>query len=83
MSVLNYLEGALTRQEMIIEIGHKTAQYAKRQETFWRMLKKEITSADGPSKITELNLTTADIHLYIMMLSKGVVNLLTTQSKST
>ncbi len=82
LSVHNYLEGLISRQQMEMDIVHQTRQYAKRQETFWRMLKKEIGSVDDASKITELNLTSADIHLYIMKLSKSVVTLLNRQIKS-
>lgn len=71
-TILDYLEGLVSYEEMTQQIISKTTQYAKKQEVFWRMLKKEITFADNSDKVTELNLTTADIHLYIMKLSELV-----------
>ena len=59
-------------------IAQKTRNYAKRQETFWRMLEKDIENAlkkneissARQSAIVSFNLTLSDINLYIKQLLK-------------
>jgi tRNA dimethylallyltransferase len=70
--ILDYLSGKIDYKCMYESIVHKTNNYAKRQETFWRALRKNIFISDTHAQdtITEINLTTTDVHLYIMKLSK-------------
>lgn len=64
-------------QQTIATIQQRTRNYAKRQMTYWRMLKKEIESIyhknnliNGKSVLpfVEVNLTTGDLDLYIKRL---------------
>lgn len=64
-------------QKMIATIQQRTRNYAKRQMTYWRMLKKEIESIYHKNEMihktsmlpfTEVNLTTGDLDLYIKRL---------------
>lgn len=59
-------------------IQQRTRQYAKRQLTFWRMLKKalqqeQILHHKIPPKMDSINLTSTDIYLYSNQLSEKVV----------
>ncbi len=58
------------RDRVIGVIKKRTRQYAKRQHTFWRMLKREIFKAQQKELsaigcLEEVNLTFIDLHLYI------------------
>ncbi len=64
-------------QETTVAIQQRTRHYAKRQMTYWRMLKKEIEAAyrknSMPDEINvmpfvEVNLTTGNLDLYIKKL---------------
>jgi len=61
--ILDYIESKKEHipVEVVNTIRQKTRNYAKRQETFWRKLEREIK--DGI--LHTVNLTNADIHLYI------------------
>jgi len=79
--VLAYL-GAERTQDRLLHtihvIAQKTRNYAKRQETFWRMLEKEVNAASiinesnaaACIKLMQFNLTLSDINLYIEQLLK-------------
>lgn len=73
--ILTYLKGDRTPQEkqfLIDSIAKKTRNYAKRQATFWRMLKglfdKEKDGSIETPELHELNLTSTDLRLYIKQL---------------
>lgn len=59
--IIDYLEKKLSKEEMIATIQKKTRNYAKRQMTFWRMLRKKlehVLSPDGAAaKLHEFNLS--------------------------
>ncbi len=56
-------------QDLISQIQRKTRAYAKRQITFWRMLRKKLEENDPKGaylkKIEEVNLTILPLDLYI------------------
>jgi tRNA dimethylallyltransferase len=64
------ISGILDLDNAILQIAQKTRAYAKRQETFWRMLKRSLTHAIHQNEVSleELNLTLSDPHLYINQL---------------
>ncbi len=74
--ILDYLasdQTKRTKEHMISIIQKKTKNYAKRQYTFWRMLKKKLKEVPslGLEKnilFEETNLTFTPLHLYIKQL---------------
>lgn len=71
--IIGYLKHMYTLEQATELIQQRTRNYAKRQETFWRMLKKDISVAkiqddQDSGKITEFDLTYPDIDLYIKQL---------------
>lgn len=52
------------RQETISAIQKRTRNYAKRQITFWKMLKKRV-SVYAPARVGEINLTLLSDDLYL------------------
>lgn len=65
--IFNYLQGNMSLAQAIATIQQRTRAYAKRQETFWHMLKKQISSAQNTtqSMLTDtINLTHQDPALY-------------------
>jgi len=71
--LLGYIKHAYDLEYAIELIQQRTRNYAKRQETFWRMLKKEVLKAQQiehspQGKIIEFDLTYPDLHLYIKQL---------------
>jgi tRNA dimethylallyltransferase len=74
--IIDFLRGERSEKDytsMIDIIRNKTRQYAKRQFTFWRKLRREIEQASVSCKnavnvIETANLTNGDIHLYISKL---------------
>lgn len=85
--IIEYLRFKKTEQDLrytISTIQKKTRNYAKRQETFWRMLQKLLESALKkfpdkksiiPSKIDVINLTFNEPQLYIKQLLKELTPL--------
>ena len=78
--VFVYLEGPrnqIAREQMITTIATKSRNYAKRQETFWRMLEKQLSAIEGPHapKMETINLTLIDLELYIKQLLQRYKNL--------
>jgi tRNA dimethylallyltransferase len=71
------ISGALNLDNAISQIAQKTRAYAKRQETFWRMLKRSLAHAVRQNEVSleELNLTLSDHHLYINQLLQRLVDL--------
>jgi tRNA A37 N6-isopentenylltransferase MiaA len=77
--IITYLQGSQTDadyQKMVAEIQQRCRNYAKRQYTFWRMLKKQLEAAmhaDNQQKYTVdtamLDLTLSSPDLYIKQLS--------------
>jgi tRNA dimethylallyltransferase len=69
--LLDYIKGSLPFDQTMHSIAQKTCAYAKRQETFWRMLKRslehDVQNKDCIS-FEELNLTLSDPYLYINQL---------------
>jgi tRNA A37 N6-isopentenylltransferase MiaA len=76
--VIAYCNRQLSREAMIALIQQKTRNYAKRQVTFWRMLRtklqQQVTRDDKQSAIEELNLTHAPIDRYIKQLRFLITN---------
>lgn len=74
--LFGYLDGALTQKLMVTKIQQATRNYAKRQQTFWRMMVREINSATAKSNllspITTINLTDTPSDLYINELLNGI-----------
>jgi tRNA dimethylallyltransferase len=71
--LIAHLQHHADLQQAIMSIQQQTRNYAKRQETFWRMLKKDIEQAHFSQqtiygKIIEFDLTYPDIDLYIKQL---------------
>jgi tRNA dimethylallyltransferase len=74
-NIFDYLqhETIQARQYMIKIIQQRTRNYAKRQHTFWRMLKNKLKQASSSDKeqeifLDEVNLTFIPLHLYIKQL---------------
>ena len=79
--LIDYIKHTYTLEQTVSLIQQRTRNYAKRQETFWRMLKKDIESARNQTgqnlgKILEFDLTYSDIDLYIKQLL-GEISILT------
>ncbi len=78
--IIKYLENphSKTYDSLIADIQKRTRNYAKRQMTFWRMLKKELNNEiqdQRPGKVTrntvaECDLTSTDVALYINQLQR-------------
>ncbi len=74
--IFEYLENQTDKENLIATIAQKTRNYAKRQMTFWRSLKRHIDQAlknnqpAGPiaSKTDEVNLTLTSLDVYIKRL---------------
>lgn len=78
--IIGYLKHMYTLEQATELIQQRTRNYAKRQETFWRMLKKDISEAQASNecisgKITEFDLTYPDIDLYIKQLLDDISTL--------
>jgi tRNA dimethylallyltransferase len=75
--LIAYVQGALSLEDARMRIAWQTKQYAKRQETFWRMLRKDITMADSmqAQHILEFDLTNIGYDLYIKQLLSDRVTL--------
>ena len=68
--LIGYIKHAYDLEYAIELIQQRTRNYAKRQETFWRMLKKEVLEAQQiehapKGTIMEFDLTYPGLHLYI------------------
>jgi len=73
--IFTYLKGRQTKDDykkMVSLIQKQTRHYAKRQITFWRMLKRELINAsahyypaDEKPEIDQVNLTSTNLDLYI------------------
>ncbi len=73
--IFTYLESKQTKDDykkMVTFIQKETRHYAKRQLTFWRMLKRELTDAskhyypeNKQPEIDQVNLTSTNLDLYI------------------
>ena len=71
--LFDYLQGHIELNEAVTSIAQKTRAYAKRQETFWRMLARTLNAeSDHKNSVSfeELNLTLSDHSLYINQLSQ-------------
>ncbi len=55
--IFAYLEGQVDKDTMITTIAKKTRNYAKRQETFWRMFKKLLQQQNAHESLAECNLS--------------------------
>lgn len=82
--IIHYLkDGDQSYDDLVAQIQKRTRNYAKRQMTFWRMLKRQLEEAlrqklDGSDRccIEEVNLTCIDLHLYIEQLQKRIKSML-------
>lgn len=75
VEICDYLKGNGSLKAVAACIAQKTRAYAKRQETFWRMLKKSLESEKEYQDYVsckELNLTLSDPYLYINQLSQSL-----------
>jgi len=74
--IFDYLLGKSDLGNTIDSIAQKTRAYAKRQETFWRTLKRRLVleNKDHVLRTHELNLTLSDPCLYINQLLKYASN---------
>ncbi len=75
----NMQENEYAYSQLMARIQRKTRNYAKRQLTYWRMLKRQLTQAQAglgvqPIEIQELNLTFLDVALYIRQLSDKLMH---------
>ncbi len=78
--ILDHFEKILTYDEMITAIQQRTRHYAKRQITFWKMLKKKLEAALKSAdpvhatrcKIDTLNLTDSTVRQYIDQLKQAI-----------
>ena len=78
--LIGYLKHAYDLKQAIDLIAQRTRNYAKRQETYWRMLKKEVLYAQKEAsnncgKISEFDLTYPDDDLYIKQLLEDISTL--------
>jgi tRNA dimethylallyltransferase len=66
----NKLLNNVNNSETIINIINNTRQYAKRQMTYWRSLKRAVEADDvaGQIEINTWDLTIADVRLYLKQL---------------
>lgn len=80
--LIDHLQGTLTLEQATHNIQQKTRNYAKRQETYWRTLLKDLdvaqsaTDKDFGSRI-EFDLTDPAIDLYIKQLVDDMLTLKT------
>lgn len=78
--IFEYLDGNMSKDDMITLIQTRTRNYAKRQITFWRSFKRKLMDAyttykhqsKKPAKIIELNLTHDDAGRYIKQLKNEI-----------
>ncbi len=88
--ILEYLEGEIPYDKMVSMIQKRTRNYAKRQITFWRMLKAKLENAlktaDAAHKdrcaIDTVNLTNNTIERYSERLKQTIKNILAKKSIS-
>lgn len=80
--IIQYIHGQTYKDmgDLIATIAKKTRNYAKRQETFWRMLVRcieqtSVTKHSCKASIKSLNLTLSGVDLYIKELSKEIQRL--------
>jgi len=69
--ILDALQQGITERELIQVIQQETRHYAKRQETFWRSMRRKLEERilEGMGgEIVVLNLTLHDVDLYIKQL---------------
>lgn len=84
--ILAYLEGRILYDEVVRVIQQRTRRYAKRQISFWNMLKKRLESAlknvdvaaQNRCLLVTLNLTDCPIERYSEQLKQMVYTLLRT-----
>jgi tRNA dimethylallyltransferase len=69
VDILDFLDNKITKKEMIENIQKKTRNYAKKQETFWRMLEKKLQEVGIGKELKTINLTSDNVNLYIKQLS--------------
>ena len=71
--IIQFFRGQITYEVMVSTIQKKTRNYAKRQRTFWRMLRSKISKQDKLSAIIlEANLTQHSIDYYIEQIQKYI-----------
>lgn len=77
--IISFLRDGGDQEQLIATIQQITRRYAKRQETFWRMMRRRILSAieeqrEGPpiAHIREIVLTSSDDPVYLQQLAHDV-----------
>lgn len=74
--IIEVIRGELTLVQAIEKISKLTRNYAKRQLTFWRYLKRELMKADKDhtfiKELQDLNLTLLNTDLYLEKLAKSI-----------
>lgn len=77
--IIDFLAGNINQQELVDSISAQTRAYAKRQETFWKSLKKQLVCSDPEQLyikgINEVNLTLSDVELYLKQLRAYSISL--------
>ncbi len=77
--IIEFLEDSISKQELVESISMQTRAYAKRQETFWKSLKKQLVQSDTEQvylkHINEVNLTLSNVDLYLKQLLSIVKSL--------
>ena len=73
--IFDYLEGNVDKETLITTIQKKTRNYAKRQETFWRMFKKTLEDQGASNSIVECNLSnTKEIDLLCSAIQQRILH---------
>jgi tRNA dimethylallyltransferase len=75
--LIAYVQGKITLEQACTQIAFQTKQYAKRQETFWRMVHRDVVAADSNQArhILEFDLTSIGYDLYIKQLLNDLITL--------
>lgn len=73
--IFEYLEGNVDKETLIRTIQKKTRNYAKRQETFWRMFKNILEEQGVRDSIVECNLSDEkEINLLYKIIQERILN---------
>lgn len=77
--LVEYREGMYQEQELIPLVQQRTRRYAKKQETFFKKLEKQLIEAAHtsvyPLLVEKVNLTLAPVDLYIRSIAHKVTSL--------
>lgn len=76
--IINYLaysDQEVHYEQLVTTIQQKTRNYAKRQLTFWRSLRRDLLACGDKITLEEPTLTLLDLNLYIKQLSRIIRSL--------